>query len=393
MGNPKSLSTARPKLVRITTIPLSMKVLLKGQLQYMTQQGYEVIAISAAGKEGDELSKNENCSFQSIPFVRNINPLVDLICLIKLIKLLKKIKPDIVHTHTPKAGLIGMWAAYITGVPIRLHTVAGLVWIEKKGIIKMILKWVEHLTVFPATRVYPNSINLLKFMQLHKIGNEKIHVIANGTSNGIDTDYFRLNDAHISFGQKIRSEKRTDESAFVWLYIGRLVYDKGIYELLDAFIRLNQTHTKDQLWLVGDLESDLNPLIVEHLNLINHHPSIHYFGFDYNVRPYLSAAQVLVFPSYREGFPNVPLQAASMGCKLILSDINGCNEMFSDNDDCCLIESKNSKALYQSMLSFRNTSPAPERSNFLRETVKKKYDQQLVWSSISKEYASLLSAS
>lgn len=376
-----------PRLVRITTVPVSLQVLLRGQMKYMAEQGYEVSMISAAGKEVPALKQQEACEHYVVPFTRTISPLADLKALIQLTRLLKKLKPDIVHTHTPKAGLIGMWAAWFAGVPVRLHTIAGLPWMETTGAMRLLLKTMEKATAWPAHRVYPNSHALLSFLTAEGVAPHKMQVIGSGSSNGINCDHFSLQPELQKAAMRLREEAQVPANGWVWIFIGRLVKDKGLAELLDAFMLLHEQFPEDRLWLLGDAEPELDPLSAAHQQYIQTHPAIKAWGFQPDVRPYLAAAAVLTFPSYREGFPNVPMQAGAMGCMLILSNINGCNEIVQDGTDGKLVPVKNTQALLQAMLYARqHTAERDRMAAAIREKMKHQYDQQNLWRLIATEY-------
>jgi len=380
-----------PKLVRITTVPVSMMVLLKGQLKFMKQNGFDVTMISNEGPEVEQLKVQENCPHIAITLTRKITPFTDLISLVKLTLLLRKIKPDIVHTHTPKAGLIGMWAAKLAGVTIRLHTIAGLPWVESRGMIRRLLIAVEKLTAFAATNVFPNSFVQRDFLLQNEIAKNKMKVIGNGSSNGIDTDYFSTNLDIENQAKAIRIRERIHEEACVWIFVGRIVRDKGITELIDAFLEIQIQFPEDRLLLLGDQEPHLDPLDEKYVQLLTSHHAIISCGFQKDIRPYLAASQVLVFPSYREGFPNVPMQAGAMGCALILSDINGCNEIVNHGKDGWLVSVKNVSALTAAMMEARNN---PIKTRLFAETIKEKivtgYAQSYLWNCMLQEYQQLL---
>ena len=179
------------KLFRITTVPISLKTLLKGQYRFMSDNGFEVVGVSSFGKELGEVSEDEGIRTVAIEMSRQITPLQDLKSLWKMWNFLRKEKPEIVHTHTPKAGTIGMLAAKLAGVPHRLHTVAGLPLMEAKGNKRKILNFVEKITYACATKVYPNSKGLYHIILENNFTTKnKLKVIANGSSNGINTEYF-----------------------------------------------------------------------------------------------------------------------------------------------------------------------------------------------------------
>ena len=380
-----------PSIVRITTVPVSLQLLLKGQMKFMKQQGFDVTMISSDGEEVAALIKQEECSHIAVNLTRTISPIKDLIALFKLVKILKRIKPEIVHTHTPKAGLIGMWAAKMAGVPIRLHTIAGLPWVEYDGFIKTILIQVEKLTAFAAHQIFPNSFIQQQFLYQHNIARGKMKVLGKGSSNGINTDFFSVSTEIQQQANELRKSENISQDAWVWIFVGRIVKDKGIAELLEAFVKINASYPDDRLWLLGEEELDLDPLDAKHKEILHHHPAIRCWGFQKDIRPYLAASKLLVFPSYREGFPNVPMQAGAMGCALILSDINGCNEIVNQGKDGWLVPVKNSIELTKAMSEARNhPSLVDEYSNRIREKIKLNYSQKLLWNLLLSEYQNRL---
>src|SRR5690554_4754320 len=228
----------KPILIRITTIPLSLELLLKGQLEFM-QKHFEVVAISADKEELERLGKERGYPTYHVEMTRQITPVADLKAVYKLYKYFKKEKPTIVHSHTPKAGIVGMMAAWMAKVPHRLHTVAGLPLMEATGTKRKLLDFVEKLTYRFATKVYPNSKGLYDFIVAEKLAKpEKLKIIGQGSSNGIDTTYFNP----ILFATQrntLRQELNIPHDSFVFVFVGRLVGDKGINELVAAFEKLD----------------------------------------------------------------------------------------------------------------------------------------------------------
>ncbi len=181
----------KPKLLRVTTVPMSLKTLLKGQHRFMTENGFEVVGVSSAGQYLTDVEKDEGIRVVAFEMTRQITPLKDLKALWNFYKLCKKEKPLMVHSHTPKAGIVGMLGAKLAGVPIHLHTVAGLPLMEADGTKRKILDLVEKLTYRYATKVYPNSKGLYDFIEENAYTtSDKLKIIANGSSNGIDTTHF-----------------------------------------------------------------------------------------------------------------------------------------------------------------------------------------------------------
>ena len=337
------------KLIRITTVPISLEKLLENQARFFKTH-YAVTLVSAQKDELEALAKDQGVAFFPLQITRKITPLQDLRCLLQLVRFLRKEKPHIVHSHTPKAGIIGMLAAFIARVPVRMHTVAGLPLMESKGIKKRILYAVERLTYRCATHVYPNSKGLMDFIQKkHLAKKTPLKIIGKGSSNGIDTGHFNANS--ISDQELIKCQKKWTiaQDDFVFLFIGRLVGDKGVNELVAAFEQLSSKLPKTKLLLVGPQETTLDPLAKSTMNAIDQNPRIISTGYQQDVRPFLKSAQVFVFPSYREGFPNALLQAGAMGVPCIVSDINGCNEIIEDEVNGFLVPPKQIQPLVEKM--------------------------------------------
>ncbi|MDX1718620.1 MAG: glycosyltransferase family 4 protein [Salegentibacter mishustinae] len=378
------------KLIRITTIPLSLEKLLEGQLNFM-QKEYEVIAVSSEEDRLKKLGGQIGVRTHSVDMTREITPISDIGSLWKLYRFFKKEKPLIVHSHTPKAGVAGMIAAKMAGVPIRLHTVAGLPLLEAKGSKRKLLEYVEKITFASATNVYPNSVKIYEYLKENKYTSEKkLKVIGKGSSNGIDTKYFDPSAYSSQFNQETRKSLNIPENDLVFIFVGRLVSDKGINELIIAFEKLNKENFNTSLILVGPFENDLDPLKDETVSAIKKHPKIIETGYQNDIRPYLACSDVLSFPSYREGFPNVVMQAGAMGLASIVTNINGCNEIIADGINGKIIPIRDEKALYNAMKEMvQDENKRLEMSGVAREMIKENYERQEVWKAILEEYKSL----
>lgn len=379
------------KLIRITTVPQSLRGLLRGQLKFMSQNGYQVLGVSSPGDALKDVAVNEGVNTVAIEMTRTISPLKDVKALLQLIQLFRREKPQIVHTHTPKAGLLGMMAAKIAGVPYRLHTVAGMPLTVATGTKRQLLNQMEKLTYTCATKVYPNSYGLEKIILEEKFTNPtKLKVIGKGSSNGIDTSQF--NPALVSEETKkeIRKDLSIKNDDFVFLFVGRVVRDKGINELVQAFTNLYSKNSNTHLILVGSFERHLDPLKPETENLINNHSNIHAVGYKTNVIDYFAMANTLTFPSYREGFPNVVMQAAAMQLNCIVSDINGCNEIIKNGENGWIVPVKNSTKLEEQMQwCLYNQKRSEEMGLKSREIMVSDYERSYMWNEILKEYQSL----
>lgn len=381
---------AQKKLIRITTVPISLEKLLSGQLHFMTDY-YEVIGVSTGGEKLDLVAQKEHIRVHAVELTRKITPIKDLKAVFQLYRFLKKEKPFIVHSHTPKAGTIGMLAAKLAGVPHRLHTVAGLPLLEATGKKRKVLDFVEKITYSCATKVYPNSNGLKDIIiQNGYCAADKLKVLANGSSNGIDTSHF--NPALISEEQKasLRHELGIQAGDLVFIFVGRLVKDKGINELIAAFDQLSQTNSQVKLLLVGRYEPDLDPLKPETLALIESNKAIISAGYQIDVRPFFGIAQALVFPSYREGFPNVVMQASAMSLPCIVSNINGCNEIVIEGQNGFIIPVKREQAIFEAMQKLSNQPQLlQDLSEKARELIVLRYEQRIVWQAILEEYEKL----
>lgn len=375
------------KLFRITTVPISLKYLLEDQMLYMSKNGFDVSMISSDGPMLKEIIKTQKCKHYVVPLTRKITPFKDIKALYILFKILKKEKPHIVHTHTPKAGIIGMLASYLANVPIRLHTVAGLPLLESKGLKRILLNLVEKLTYKCSTKVYPNSQGLKNIILKNKYTNlDKLKVIGNGSSNGINTTFFDPNLFKEKEKHILKNKLGVNKIDFIFVYVGRIVQDKGINEMVEAFDIIS-SKANVSLLLVGPYEDELNPISFNTKKIINSNKKIISVGFQEDVRIYFAISNCLIFPSYREGFPNVVMQAGSMSLPCIVSDINGCNEIVENNTNGIIIPPKNCKAIYNSMLKVYKEENFYKKLKFnSRKIIKSKYERKLFLKLLLNEY-------
>ena len=387
------MSNKKKKIVRITTVPSSIHGLLTGQLKFMSKY-YDILGVSSKG-EDDFLKKigiDQGIRVHEVEMTRTISPIKDLKSLYYLYKLLKVEKPFIVHSHTPKAGTIGMIAARLAKVPHRLHTIAGLPLLEATGIKRFILNTVEKITYSCATQIYPNSYGLKDIILKNGFTTKnKLKVIANGSSNGINTKHFDPSLIDDDDKNNLRKEFGFSNEDFVFVYAGRLVKDKGINELMIAFEKINNEFKNTKLILMGHYERGLDPLLPETEHIINTNKNITFTGYQEDIRPYFSISDVLAFPTYREGFPNVVMQACAMSLAAIVTDINGCNEIIDHNKNGIIIPPKDEQALYTAMKYMLNN---PEKVKTMSQNSRSKiianYEQELVWKSLLQEYNQLI---
>ena len=377
------------KLIRITTVPISIEKLLENQPKYFSKF-FDITIVSSDKSELEKLGKKQGVKTFCLPLTRKITPFKDIIAILKLYFFLKREKPKIVHSHTPKAGFVGMTASFFAGVPIRMHTVAGLPLMERKFIKKKVLIFIEKLTYLFASNVYSNSKKLMEYILSKKFCSErKIKTLANGSSNGIDTKYFSDN-ISLKNKNKLLNTLEILKNDFVFCYVGRVVKDKGINELVSAFNELNLKSRNCKLIIVGKIENETNPVSKSTMGIIKKNKNILLTGFKNDVRPYLSIGNCFVFPSYREGFPNVLMQAGAMDLPCIATNINGCNEIIQDNINGFLIPPKNIDALVKAMQKIMDKKLIIKLSKNCRLMVKEKYDQKFFWEKLLIEYNNLI---
>lgn len=379
----------KPKLIRVTTVPDSLRLLLKGQLNFMVKQGFDLVAVSSSGKGLEDVGKFEKVRTIPVEMTRSITPFKDLFAVWKLYKIFKCERPQIVHTHTPKAGTVGMLAAKLAGVPNRLHTVAGLPLLVAEGKKRRLLDFVEKLTYRWATKVYPNSYGLYDIiLENGYTTKNKLKVLGEGSSNGINTDFFNPGKVSTEDKERLRNALGLAADDFVYVFVGRLVGDKGINELVKAF--LNRVNTKAKLILVGSEESDLDPLQPETLHAIKTCQNIIPVGSQKDVRPYFAISDALVFPSYREGFPNVVMEAGAMGLPCIVSDINGCNEIIVDGVNGMIVPVRDVDRLGQAMVRLLTDETFYDKLKMnSRPMIESRYKQHKIWHALLEEYNSL----
>lgn len=376
------------KLLRVSTVPHSLHLLLRGQIRYMQEKGMEVYMVSATGPEVEVLMKNEGATHYHVPLSRSLNPLHDLKALYHMVKLIRKIRPDIVHSHSPKAGIIGMLAAAICRVPLKIHTVAGLPLMESQGMKKKLLVTVERWTYRFADWVLPNSIGLERYIVDNKLSanTKQVKVLGKGSSNGIDLDYFSKTPAVTVAASAFREHNGIKENDLLLCFVGRLAFYKGINELVAAFRILNEKFSNLKLVLVGPTEA-LNPLEEETSALIDALPGIITTGHQDDIRPYLAASDIFVFPSYREGFPQSLMQACAFGLPCVATDINGCNEMVFDDVNGYLIPPKSVDAIVRACeRMIVNKATRIQLGENSRAYMEEHFEQRRFWNNINSFY-------
>ena len=390
-----SLTSRKPKIIRISTVPISLNVFCKGLLQDLTND-YEIVAVSSPGADLEEVEVREKVRTIAVPMRRHISPLHDLVSLWQLFWLFRREKPDMVHSITPKAGLLSMIAGKLAGVPIRLHTFTGLIWPTARGLKRKILVVTDKLLCACATHLNPEGQGVAHDLQAH-ITHKPLTVLGHGNVRGIDFDYYTSTPDIERAAHQYRADLGIPSDAFVFLFVGRIVRDKGIVELLEAFKNLTESYSQKSdtpspisLLLVGNEEEHLDPLPPSTQELINTLPNVYRLPHQKDVRPIYATAQALVFPSYREGFPNVVLEAGAFALPSIVTDINGSREIITNGDNGLVIPPQNIEALTQAMQTLLHTPHLKSMGEAAYRNVQQHYSQPLVWQHLKDYYQHLL---
>lgn len=361
------------KIIRATTVPLSLNAFCKGMLRELSEK-YEVIAVSSPGEELEEVSSREGVRVIAVPMERHISLWRDLKALIMMIGVFRKEKPTMVHSMTPKAGLICMVAGRLTGVPVRVHTFTGLVWPTSAGLKRKILMFTDKLTCVCATHIIPEGEGVKNDLINNGITKKQLKVLGYGNVMGVDMEKFSRRLEIMDKAKLIRKQ------VFTFLYVGRIVKDKGINELCEAFDKLSGL-AETRLILVGPSEDTLDPISDKSREIIAKNPNIESVGgkFGDELLAYYAAADCFVFPSYREGFPNTVLEAGAMGLPSIVTDINGSREIIRQGENGVIIPPKDANALFEAMINMMRDKKARERmAGNARKMIADRYEQRFV---------------
>lgn len=361
------------KIIIITTVPMSLSTLIKGQPKYLSNY-FEVKLVTSPSSLNKKIAEYEGVEVKSINMTRRITIFKDLQSLWKLFRYILSEKPDIVYTFTPKAGLLGMIASFFAIVPVRIHNIVGMPLMEVTGQKAKLLKFIEKLTYSFATKLLCNSFGLRKYIN-DNLTSKDVIVVAKGSINGVNIDYFKNNYTREQ-QYDIRNEFKIDKDDFVLTFVGRIVKDKGINELVESFVELKKHYLKIKLLLVGDYEENLNPIKVENKVLIDSMDDIITVGFQKDIRNFLAISDLFVLPSYREGLPNSLIEAGSFGIPLVATNINGCNEIIIEKDTGLLVDVKDVDSLANGIELFISDPKLYNNIKLkVRESIIKRYEQ------------------
>ncbi|WOD43366.1 glycosyltransferase family 4 protein [Hwangdonia lutea] len=375
----------KKKFLIVSTVPTTLNF-FGGQINFLNKT-FDVELVSSPDDMLYGIAEREGVNAHAVKMVREISLLKDLKSLFQLIVLFKKLKPHIVHGNTPKGGLLSMTASWVARVPRRIYYVHGLRYEGDIGFKRKILKNIERLSCYLATDIISVSHGVKENMAKDSITSKTPHIIGNGSANGINPNKFsRENIEH----EGLKEKYNISETDLLFGYVGRLVGDKGINELITVFSELNKTYSHIKLLLVGWYEELLDPLKVHIKQEIISNNNIIAVGGQDDVRPFLNIMDVFVFPSYREGFGVSIMEAAAMDLPVICSNISGCNEIIMEGYNGKLVTAKSKAELSNAMeLFINNPEKITEMKGVTRSYVLKKYNQETVWKEALKTYETI----
>lgn len=377
------------KIIRVSTVPLSLKTFCLDLFDEL-RGSYELLAVSSPGDDLDVVARR-GTRVKSVKMQRQISLIADLRSLLSLVRLFREERPDMVHSITPKAGLLSMMAAWIARVPVRVHSFTGLVFPTATGLKRRVLITADKITCACATHVHAEGVGIRSDLLAGGITKKDIAVLRYGNIRGIDFDYYAQSGDIAEQAAAIRRGYHIPDSSFTFLFVGRLVKDKGIVELIDAYRRLRSDGYEVSLLIIG-VEEKGEPLPPHTHAAIFEDPTIHFTEkWVDDVRPYYVASDVLVFPSYREGFPNVVLEAGAFSLPSIVTDINGSREIISDGKNGMIVPPRQTTPLYQAMKSIIGAyDTLKEMGEYALDNVVKKYDARDIREAMKNYYSEIL---
>jgi glycosyltransferase involved in cell wall biosynthesis len=378
-------------LLHITTIPMSL-VFLRGQVGYMQSRGLRIFALSSPGAELHDFAAREGVEVHAVEMPRRITPFRDLKAISGILRYMHRVRPTIVHAHTPKGGLLGMIAAWLYRAPVRVYHMRGLPLTDASGLKRRLLWLSEWLACRLADQVICVS---------HSVRGEalaagvcpagKIRVFLGGSGNGVD-GRDRFNPELHGFEARHAARERfgIPPEAVVIGFVGRIVRDKGLVELAAAWQELRQRFSHVHLLLVGPFEPQ-DPLPADVEAMLRSDPRIHVAGEDWNTPPLYAAMDLAVLPTYREGFPNVPLEAAAMGLPVVATRIPGCVDAVAHGETGMLVPPRDAASLAAALSAYIEDAPLRSRHGTVgRERALRDFRPEGIWAAIHDEYERLL---
>ena len=376
----------------MTTSPKALRSFFQAQVRFLVSEGFDVHTISSPGTELDEFRCNVSVPTHEIAMQRRISPFADLLALLRLFRKLRRLRPAIVHTHTPKAGLLGMLAAWMARVPIRVYTINGLRFTTCLGLRRAVLTAADKLGCRLATSVLCVSDSLRQqAVALGVCPAFKVRTLGHGASHGVDTHTFDPDRRNSVDRGRIRSVYGLPHDAVVLSYIGRIVRDKGIAELSAAWRVLREEFPDLRLFLCGTAEPE-DPLSPEVVRTLRDDSRVCFTDETLGDMPAVYAASdVCVLPSYREGLPNVALESQAMRVPIVATRISGTIDAVKDGVTGFLVEPRDAAALVTALrLLIRDGQIRSRMGAAGREFVSERFLEQRLSELLAREYRRLL---
>jgi len=385
--------TPKPiRLVHIMTVPYSF-TFIKGQVGYMKARGFEVYGLSSPGELLSKFAESEQITVHAVEMTKRITPIRDILALVKIWRWLRRVRPDIVQSHTPKGGLLGMLGAWLARVPVRIYLMHGLRFVTATGWKRKLLIQVEKWTCSLADHVLCVSASV---QALAVDGGlcpaEKIQVLLQGSCNGVDsTDRFNPENVPVCSRVDVRAKYGIPSDSIVLGFIGRIVWSKGIVELNEAWSCLREEFPNLHLLMVGGAESE-DPIPPHVDQLLRGDPRVHLIGEEWNTPPLFAAMDLFVLPTYREGLPTVLLEAGAMKLPVVATRVSGCVDVVEDGITGMLVPSRDAQKLAGAIRSYlKDPELRIQHGSAARERVVREYRQEAIWQALHKEYIQYLS--
>lgn len=379
------------KVVHVFTVPISL-IFIRGQAAYMKSRGLSVDVIASPGTELDAFAAQEGAASHAVEMARSIKPLHDLPALYRLWRIFLCVRPQIVHAHTPKGGLLGTIAAFLSCVPLRIYHIHGLPFVTARGLKRSLLRWTEWISCSLSHQVFCVSASVREVAIAEGLCKaDKVKVILRGSSNGVDA---AANFCPERFGTmdrgRLRERYGIPADAQVLGFVGRVVRDKGIAELAESWKRLREAFRSLHLLIAGCFETQ-DPLPADVEQVLRSDPKIHLTGHVEDPRSLFAAMDVLVLPTYREGLPVVPLEAAAMELPVVATRIPGCIEAVVDGVTGTLVPVHDAGELTEAIRKYLECPELRRRHGRAgRERVLRDFRPEDIWREIYGQYMECL---
>ena len=381
----------KKKLLIMTTVSSTFENNLVSQPRFLSNS-YHILICSSPSSGLVKFAQQEGVDYAAVEMYRGINIFKDLYAIFLFFRILIRFKPDIVHSYTPKAGLVNAITGFFRKQQISVHTFTGLVFLGEQGIKRKILIAIDRMIAHLVTEVIPEGNGVKHSLAKYRISQNPAPVIWHGNINGVDFQRFNPEVKYARRKERAQFLPNTSSNTIVFSFIGRINKHKGVEELIEAFRHLQSRFPEIHLLIAGKIE-DKNKVHEQTLSTIHTHPHIHYFGFTRDIEKIFTIADVNILPSYREGMPNVVLQSSAMAVPSIVSHIPGCNDIVKDGVNGWTVEARNTKSLEKKMEDIINmeTSDIIKTGTRAHQIVQQKFNRKDIQKKLSEYYLQLLS--